>query len=63
MEVDVTLAAAIKLAGGVSEFGDSRKIKLVRKQKVIGTFNLNELEKNPAMDPILMSGDQVVVPE
>jgi len=28
---------------------------------VVGTYNLKEIRKNPAQDPKLMPGDQVIV--
>lgn len=62
-QADITLSAAIRMAGGVTEFGDAKKVKLVRGNKVVGTFNMGELAKNPADDPFLLVGDHVIVPE
>ena len=59
---DLTLYRGIGECGGFSDFGHD-SIRLIRDGKVAGTFKLKEIQKNPALDPKLMPGDQVIVPE
>jgi protein involved in polysaccharide export with SLBB domain len=61
--VDLTLMAAISERGGPNEFANRKSIRLVRESKVIGVYNLNEIEKDPAKDQKLLPGDQVLVRE
>lgn len=59
---DMTLSSAIGNCGGLSDFGSPKGIKLVREGKIVGIYNLKEIEKDPARDPKLLPGDQVTVP-
>ncbi|MEA3213017.1 MAG: polysaccharide biosynthesis/export protein VpsN [Chthoniobacter sp.] len=56
---DLTLNSAIQMAGGPTEFA-SRRTRLIRDRKVTW-YNLNDLDKDPAVDPSLLPGDQIVV--
>jgi len=60
---DLTLTTAIGQCGGPGEFPDLRKVRIIRDSKIIGTFSVPQINKNPALDPKLLPGDQVVVPE
>ncbi|MDR3404982.1 MAG: polysaccharide biosynthesis/export family protein [Chthoniobacter sp.] len=60
---DLTLSSAIGNSGGLSDFGSPKGIRIIREGKIAGTFNLNEIQKDPAKDPKLLPGDQVVVRE
>jgi polysaccharide export outer membrane protein len=60
---DLTLASSIGNAGGIGDFGDQKKVRLVREGKVLGVFNLKQFVNDPASDPKLLPGDQVIVPE
>jgi len=57
---DLTLRAAIDLAGGLSDFGTLRGVKLIRNGGV-QVFDGRKFENDPASDPRLLPGDQVVV--
>lgn len=59
--VDLSLMTAIAERGGLNDFADRKGIRLVRESKVIGVFNLSEIGKDPAKDPKLLPGDQVLV--
>jgi len=60
---DLTLTTAIGQSGGPGEFPDLKKVRIIRDSKIIGTFSVPQINKNPALDPKLLPGDQVVVPE
>ena len=60
---DMTLASAIGGAGGPSDFGDVKKIRVVRDGKILGIFNLKLIDKDPSKDIKLLASDQVVIPE
>lgn len=57
---DLTLSAGIKRAGGPTEFGNLKKVKLTREGK---TLRLNTLkaDKDPTQNPKLLPGDEVEV--
>ncbi len=59
---DLTLSAAINRAGGFGDFGNRKKIKVIRDGKV-GIFNLQISDRDPNQNPKLLPGDEVVVPE
>jgi polysaccharide export outer membrane protein len=59
---DLTLSRGVGECGGVSDFSHDG-IRVIRDGKVAGTFKLKEIAKNPGLDPKLMPGDQVIVPE
>jgi hypothetical protein len=60
---DLTLSSAIGNCQGLSDFGSPKGIRIIREGKVAGTFNLKDIQKDPAVDPKLLPGDQVVVRE
>jgi len=60
---DLTLASAIGECGGFTDFAGGPKIRLVREGKVVGIYRLKDIQKEPATDPPLLPGDQVIVPE
>src|SRR5688500_3711295 len=60
---DLTLASSIGHCGGLGDFSNGKNIRLVRNGAIAGVFHLKELQKNPAIDPKLLPGDQVQVPE
>ena len=47
----------------MSDFGDEKGIRIIREGKIAGTYNLKDIRKDPAKDPKLLPGDQVIVPE
>ncbi|HSI12046.1 MAG TPA: polysaccharide biosynthesis/export family protein [Chthoniobacter sp.] len=60
---DVTLSSAIGECGGFTDFAQGSKIRLVRDGKIAGVYRLKDLQRDPARDPKLSPGDQVIVPE
>ncbi len=59
---ELTLSNAIIRAGGDNGFVNYRKVKLTRDGKIT-FFNLNRADKDPAQNPKLLPGDEVIVPE
>jgi polysaccharide export outer membrane protein len=60
---DLTLSSAIGNCQGISDFGSDKGIQIIRGSKIAGTYNLKEIRKDPAKDPQLLPGDQVLVRE
>jgi polysaccharide export outer membrane protein len=60
---DLTLSSSIGNCGGLDEFTKGKAIRLIREGKIVGTYNLKEIRKDPSKDPAILPGDQVVVPE
>ena len=60
---DLTLSSAIGNCQGISDFGSDKGIQIVRGSKIVGSFNLKDIRKDPAKDPQLLPGDQVLVRE
>ncbi len=60
---DLTLVSAIGNAGDLNDFASGKGIRVIREGKVFGTYNLKEISKDPAKDPKLLPGDQVIVPQ
>lgn len=58
---DLTLTTAIGAAGGFSEFGSQKGIRLIRGGQVFGTYNWKDVNLDPSRDPRVLPGDQVVV--
>ncbi len=58
---DMTLGSAIGNAGDISDFGSPKGIRVIREGKDFGTYNLKEIRNDPAKDPKLLPGDQVIV--
>jgi protein involved in polysaccharide export with SLBB domain len=60
---DLTLSSAIGNCAGLSDFGSPKGIRIIREGKIVGMYNLTELQKDPSKDPKLLPGDQVLVKE
>lgn len=60
---DLTLGSAIGSAGGISDFGNPKGIKVVRDGKILGVFNYKDIQLDPSKDIKLVAGDQVIVKE
>jgi polysaccharide export outer membrane protein len=60
---DLTLRTAVDLAGGLGDFGSSKGVKHIRGGSIIGVYDLKKLQKNPSLDPKVLPGDQVDVPQ
>jgi polysaccharide export outer membrane protein len=58
---DLTLHTAVDNAGGLDDFGSPKGVRLIRDGKIIQTYDLRALEKDPSQDPKLLPGDQVYV--
>ncbi|MBP7829364.1 MAG: polysaccharide export protein [Kiritimatiellae bacterium] len=56
-----TILQAIAAAGGYTEFANSRRVELLRGEQRF-VVNMREIEKNPARDKELESGDVIIVP-
>ncbi len=59
---DMTLSTAIKRAGGPTEFGNLKRVRVTRDGKT-EVFNQKIYEKDPRQNPRLLPGDEVEVPE
>lgn len=59
---DLNLSQAIKRAGGPGEFGNIKKIRVLREGKLMGVFNLRAADKDPNQNPKLLPGDEIEVP-
>jgi polysaccharide export outer membrane protein len=57
---DLNLSTAIKRAGGQSDFGNIKKIKVIRDGKTT-RYNLKKRDKDPTQNPKLLPGDEVEV--
>ena len=60
---DMTLCSAITAAGDLDDFSSGKNIRIIRESQIFGTYNKKDLDKDPAKDPKLLPGDQVVVPK
>ena len=60
---DMTLCSAIAAAGDPDDFATGKGIRIIREGQIFGTYNKKDLDKDPAKDPKLLPGDQVVVPK
>jgi polysaccharide export outer membrane protein len=58
---DLTLSSAIDQAGGLTEWGSKKGVRLIRESKV-QLHDLRKIEKDPSLDPKLLPADQIVVP-
>ncbi len=58
---DLTLNSAIQNAGGPTEWAKEKAVRLIRNNQV-QVYDLRRFEKEPAQDPKLLPGDQVIVP-
>ncbi len=59
---DLTLSAGIMRAGGASEFGNLKKVRIQRGGEV-RFFNLKAADKDPNQNPKLLPSDEVTVSE
>ncbi len=59
---DLTLSSAVGQCVP-DDFSDLRKVRIVRGSKILGVFNLLQIDKDPAKDQKLLPGDQVIVPQ
>jgi len=59
---DLTLLGAISAAGGFTEYADQRKVRLIRSGGV-QIVDIKAVRKNPALDVVLLPGDQIEVPQ
>lgn len=60
---DLTLMSGIGAAQGFADFGRQKGIRIIRGGGVAGTYNFKDLLKDPSLDPKLLPGDQVLIPE
>lgn len=60
---DLTLSSAIGSAGGLSDFGSPKGVRVIRNGQVFGTYDLREVNKDPSKDVKLLAGDQVIIKE
>lgn len=60
---DLTLNTAIENVGGLDDYGKEKGVRLIRDGKIVETFDLRVLRKDPSRDPKLLPGDQVYVPK
>jgi polysaccharide export outer membrane protein len=58
---DLTLMAAVDLAGGPGDFAKG-KVQLLRNGQLISVYEIKVLRRNPATDPKVSPGDRVDVP-
>ena len=57
---DLTLRSAVDLAGGLSDWGTLKGIRLIRNgQQTV--YDGRKFDKDPSLDPKLLPGDQVIV--
>lgn len=59
---DLTLLGAITAAGGFTDYADQKKVNLMRDGRQI-IVNVQEIRRNPSLDPILKPGDSIQVPQ
>jgi len=59
---DMTLQSALNAAGWFSDFADQKHIRLVRDNKTT-FYNMKQIRENPALDPKVLPGDKIVVPQ
>ena len=59
---DLTLLGAISASGGFTEYADQRKVRLIRGGGV-QIVDIKAVRKDPALDVVLLPGDQIEVPQ
>lgn len=57
----MTLMSAINRAGGFTEFGNPKKVKLLRNNKEF-IYNMKTINPDGSNNPVLQDGDQIFVP-
>lgn len=60
---NLTLRTAVNLCGGVGDFGNGKGVRHIRDGRLLNTYDLKKLQKDLSLDPKLLPGDQVDVPE
>lgn len=60
---NLTLRTAVNLCGGIGDFGNGKGVRHIRDGKLNGVYDLKKLQKDLSLDPKLLPGDQVDVPE
>ena len=60
---NLTLRTAVNLCGGIGDFGNGKGVRHIRDGKLNGVYDLKKLQKDLTLDPKLLPGDQVDVPE
>lgn len=60
---NLTLRTAVNLCGGIGDFGNGKGVRHIREGKLNGVYDLKKLAKDLSLDPKLLPGDQVDVPE
>jgi protein involved in polysaccharide export with SLBB domain len=58
---DVSLSQAVAMARGLTDFADPTKVQVNRHGKIL-KFNLKEIQKQKASDPLVFPGDTIYVP-
>lgn len=58
---DMTLMKAINTASGFTDYANRQKAQLAREGK-LEVYNCEELQRNPAKDPIIRPGDSITIP-
>ncbi len=61
-QADLTLMSAISAAGGLNDFADLKRVRLVHDKKV-EVIDARRIRKDPALDIKIFPGDQVDVPQ
>lgn len=59
---DLTLMSAINAAGGPNEFAKDHPVTIIRNGKAT-SYDLRKLRKDPSLDPAVLPGDQINVPQ
>lgn len=59
---DLTVLGAISAAGGFTDYADQRKVRLMRGGRA-QIVDIKAVRSNPALDIILLPGDQIEVPQ
>jgi protein involved in polysaccharide export with SLBB domain len=58
---DLTIMSSINAAGGLSQFANERKVRLLRDSQVM-IIDLNRIQANSSLDPQVQPGDRIEVP-
>jgi polysaccharide export outer membrane protein len=58
---DMTLMKAINTASGFTDYANRQKAQLTREGK-LEVYNCEELQRNPAKDPVIRPGDSITIP-
>lgn len=58
-----TLLQAIAGARGYTPYADKRKVSILRHGRILGTYNVRDIEKDPSQDVRIEAGDVIKVPQ